>query len=122
MKRLILLAVVAVIASGCGPSKTAKLLDGAKEIKTFRKVDPPVSCIEIEAFSVVSGKGCGGLGRPGTYQDAYNKFRNQVILFGGNAGLIESDSPPHAAPGCYVNSYVINGIAYKCPEDVIYKK
>ena len=123
MMKLIIGVVVLVAVIGCVPRvETVNLVAGANKIKIFRKTDPPAACEEIRPFSVTSGSGCGALGSPGSYEAAYNLFRNSILESGGNAGLIESEIPPHAVPGCGVNAYVMNGVAYKCPETVLTNK
>ena len=120
MKKLIVMGLMLFVIVGCRPRvDTVNLVDGASKIKIFRKTDPPASCVEIRPFSAVSGSGCGMLGSPGSYEATYNTFRNTIVDMGGNAGLIENEVPSHPAPGCLVNAYVMNGVAYKCPEGVL---
>lgn len=115
--RSLILAATLIIMAGCARNAEIVKLDaGADKVKVFRKSDPPASCTEIRPFSATSGSGCGALGSPGNFEGAYNTFRNLVVQMGGNAGLIENEVAPHPAPGCYVNTYLINGVAYKCPD------
>ncbi len=121
MKTFLMILILAVLA-GCHDIETVDLTKGASKVKIFRKNDPPPSCEEIRPFSAVSGSGCGAFGDVGSYEATYNRFRNMVDEMGGNAGLIENEIPPHPAPGCYVNEYVMNGVAYKCPEEALTRK
>lgn len=115
-----LVVAILVGATGCvPPTATVYLMEGAGDVKVFRKTDPPAICREVGAFTAVTGHGCGLFGLPGNYTATYNQFRNQVVQLGGNAGLIEHEIPPHAEGNCGVNAYVMNGIAYNCPQSVI---
>lgn len=121
VKTFLMLLMLAVLV-GCHDIETVDLVKGANKVKVFRKTDPPAACEEIRPFSVSSGNGCGALGDPGSYEMAYNMFRNAIFEMGGNAGLIENEIPPHAEPGCYSNAYTMNGVAYKCPEEALTRK
>lgn len=119
MRGLVFIGMWLVVA-GCAPHlEVVQLNEGANMVKVFRKVDPPSSCSEIAPFTAVSGNGCGALGNPGNSTAAYATFKNMVVGMGGNAGLIVSEIPPVPVPGCWVNEYVINGVAYKCPDSVL---
>jgi len=127
MKKLIVAVVVAMLCVGCVPKvETVNLIEGADKVRVFRKSDPPASCVEIKPFSVVTGSGCGALGSIGGFEASYNLFRNNIVQMSGNAGLIQNEVPPHSQPygnpmggPCFVNAYLINGVAYKCPVSVL---
>lgn len=118
MKKFILIVVVVMLA-GCHAPMVSVIepVEGSSSVKIFRKTDPPASCEEIAPFSAVSGNGCGALGNPGSAVMAYIMFKNYIVGVGGNAGLITEEIAPKPVQGCWVNEYVINGVAYKCPKD-----
>lgn len=114
MKRAIAAATLIALA-GCAPRfQSVPLMTGAETVKVFRKTDPPKECQELQPFSVRTGEGCGAFGTLGSYDATYNSFRNRVFALGGNAALLESETPSHPAYGCYVNEWVMNGVAYRC--------
>ena len=113
--KVFIIIMLSIVTTGCvRHASTSSLEAGAEKIKVYRKSDPPSTCVEIRPFSATNGNGCGLLGSMGSFEGAYNTLRNTVIQMGGNAVLIENELPPHAAPGCYVNTYLINAVAYKC--------
>lgn len=111
-----------IVVCGCTHTQAVNRDNGADKVKIYRKAEPPENCIEIRAFTAESGKGCGAFGSRGTYEAAYNTFRNMVADMGGNVGLIQSEEPPHQAYGCFVNTYTMNGVAYTCPDNTIKNK
>jgi hypothetical protein len=123
-KTFFVCTTVLTICTGCGGYSPVpvNLSPDAAKVKVFRKTDPPVSCIEIKPFTATDGHGCGRMGTPGTYEGTYNTFRNMVVEMGGNAGLIMSEREPMSRPDCYENTYSMNGVAYKCPREVLDKK
>lgn len=113
-----LLAIIILI--NCASTTPPVILtQNAEFVKVFRMNDPPIACREIIPIEVYDGEGCGAFGAPGNYANAYNKFRNKVIEVGGNAAQVQSETPPHSEPNCYVNAYYMRGIVFKCPDSLI---
>jgi hypothetical protein len=119
MNKIILIPSLILLASCASTAPKITLLDDAKNIKIFRKVDPPISCNEITTIVVSHGNGCGAFGAVGNFDDVYKAFKNEVVNNKGNAALLQSETPPHSSPNCWVNEYVMRGIVYACPVEVI---
>lgn len=115
---IIYLVVYFSLASCAVTSPIVELSPGADKVKIFRKVDPPISCVEINTVEVFHGTGCGAMGSLGDFRNAYKLFKNEILNVGGNSALIQSETAPHYALDCYVNKYTIRGIAYDCPSKV----
>lgn len=70
---------VAFAFTGCGGvAARIDLVPGAAEVRTA-KSDPPPAFVEIGPIEAVHGSGCGGFGKLGTYEGAYNTLRNKAV-------------------------------------------
>jgi len=118
MKKYLPIAVLIVLSACAATAPKTVLLKGAENIKVFRNDDPPITCKELNTIVVSHGNNCGAFGAKGNFNDAYKLFKNEVVSNNGNAALLQSETPPHNAPNCYVNEYTIRGIVYSCPTDV----
>jgi len=78
-----------------------------------RKSDPPRGAQEIGPIEVTHGSGCGGFGEKGTYEGALALLRNRGARMGADYVQIMTMTQPHSEVGCFDNSFVIRGIAYK---------
>lgn len=100
--------------SGC--ASIAKKVDltpaGSKVI--ISQADPGPQFISIGAISVEHGHGCGGYGKIGTLEGAYNSMKNKAAEMGADYVQIIHSEPPHNAHiFCYDDRYQLDGMAYK---------
>ena len=111
-RKLLIIVVLAVVAvSGCA-RKPIRLSPGANVVKVA-KSDPTDNFTEVGPVSGFHGNGCGGFGRLGSYEGAVTDLKNKAHSMGADYVQIMTISEPHAAPGCFVNTYKISGTAYK---------
>lgn len=121
--------VVALILSiptltSCATAKISpkvELVEGASDVKIYRRDDPPSACKELDSIVAVDGTNSEMPCSIGTKKNAEAALRNEVVSIGGNALLLgESTPPPHIDPSgvCMIDSdlrYQIEGIAFYCP-------
>lgn len=110
-KLLVIIVIAAAMVSGCA-RQSIRLSPGANVVKVA-KSDPTDNYTEIGPVSGLHGNGCGGFGRMGSYEGAVTDLKNRAYSMGADYVQIMTISEPHAAPGCFVNTYKISGTAYK---------
>lgn len=80
---------------------------------TVGKGDPADNFTQIGPVTGLNGSGCGAFGRMGTYEGAVTNIRNKAAQMGADYVQIMVIKEPHQTYNCYVNTYQINGTAYK---------
>jgi hypothetical protein len=112
--RLLLISslVVGALTACGGVAARIDLVPGAADVRTG-KADPPERFIEIGPIEAVHGSGCGRFGKLGTYEGAYNMLRNKAAQIGATYVRIDTITEPHSEPGCYDDTFVIRGTAYR---------
>lgn len=111
MKKIAVLSLSALVATGCVPLGQVKLIPGAENVRITRTA-PPAGYHALGPVSGADGKGCGAEGYPGTHDRALGYLRNHAYTMGASYVQISKESKPHAVPGCYDNVYTISGTAY----------
>ena len=104
-------AFTSSLVIGCGAS-VPQATPGASAVTTGTD-DPAAGLVEIGPIEASHGSGCGAFGAGGSYEGAYRVLRNRAAEMGATYVKILSEEPPHAAGGCFVNAYVIRGLAYR---------
>jgi len=107
----ILVISLSALLFGCA-APVVKMSNGATAVKVA-KSDPPDNYSEIGPITAIDGKGCGGFGYRGTYDRAVIRLKNKTYEMGGDYVQVFSLTEPHFRPGCFDNSYKINGTAFK---------
>jgi hypothetical protein len=106
-------SLVAGTLTACGGTAARiDLVPRAADVRTG-KSDPPEGFVEIGPIEAVHGNGCGGFGKLGTYEDASNILRNKAVQMGATYVRINTITEPHSEPGCYEDTFVIRGTAYR---------
>ena len=77
------------------------------------KADPPPGYEEVGPVSVGHGEGCGSMGKAGSYEGAYALLRNEAGKRGAHYVRLDVAVPPHSEQGCVVNTYLMQGIAFR---------
>jgi hypothetical protein len=115
-RQLTLAATLLLALTGCASfAPPVSLSDAARKVVLFENAELPERCAELATIEVAHGTGCGSYGKEGNAEDALRLFKNRVAERGGNAGVVQTRIPPHAAPFCYVKEYKIRGYAFDCP-------
>lgn len=110
---LYLIGIAAFGLSGCHhATKPVQLRPGAEAVKVA-KSDPTDNFAEVGPVSGFSGRGCGGFGHMGSYEDAVTDLKNRANAMGADYVQIMTITEPHSEPNCYDNRYKISGTAYK---------
>ena len=120
MRQLTALIVIVMI-HGCAATAAppVTLASGADSLRIFQNDELPSECQEIATVEVTHGEGCGGNGKVGNRDGAFNSFRNEVVAKGGNAAVIQSEVPPHAMPFCYMQEFKMRGFGFTCPNQPV---
>ena len=106
------LAALVLLAAGCMAETPIPLTDAARKIRTGKN-DPDPTMEEVGPIEATSGHGCGGFGERGTYKAAMVKLKNKAARSGANYVQIFTMTEPHSGPGCFDNSFVIRGTAFR---------
>lgn len=104
------IAIVAI--AGCFTASVPPMSPKASTV-AIRKGDPPAGAIELGPIEAQNGGGCGGFGARGTFEGAMAELRNTAAARGADYVVLVSQTEPHAEPACYVDGFVLRGIAYR---------
>lgn len=107
---------VVFVAMGCGGRAAVPPLSAGAQEVVIRKVDPPVACEEVGPIQGIHGRGCGLYGKRGSYEGAYTALRNLAVQRRADYVRLDSESEPHLEGQCFVNRFVLRGVAFRCRE------
>lgn len=96
---------------GCA-SSSPTLLPGAADVLLLDD-EPGAGMESLGPIQATNGAGCGVFGQRGDALGAEFEIRNAAARVGADAVWIVRRVPPHTTPGCAVNEYTIEGIAYR---------
>jgi len=108
--------VGALMLGACGGTAAVPPLAAGAGDVVLRKAEPPGECKEVGPVSVQHGNGCGLYGKRGTYEGAYAALKNKAATMRADYVRMDALNEPHGLPNCYVNTYEISGVAFRCKE------
>jgi hypothetical protein len=115
-RQKLLLAVLAVLAtvSACSPSVKQPETPGAEAV-VLSAAAPPPGYVKVTALAIVSGKGCGVMGTPGSADEARALARNEATKLGASYVQITRVEKPPINHQCIEHEHKLKGIAYRRP-------
>jgi hypothetical protein len=107
-----LVCVVLVILAGCASKKPEPPAPGAETVRVSTS-HPGESFLELGPVNGVDGQGCGDTGKRGSRDGAVASLMKNAFAQGGTYVLVQTLHEPRQVGDCFVNTYRINGTAYR---------
>jgi hypothetical protein len=107
-----LVYMVLVILAGCAAKKPEPPALGAETVRVATG-HPGESFLELGPVSGVDGQGCGDSGRRGSREGAVASLMKNAFAQGGTYVQVLALYEPRQMGDCFVNTYRINGTAYR---------
>jgi hypothetical protein len=106
---------ISFVASGlsaCGGSVPPPQAPGAAQV-VLSPASPPAGYVQVRPLAVVSGKGCGVMGTPGSAQGAQELLRNEAAKLGASYVQVVSAEKPPINHQCQEHEHKLKGVAYR---------
>jgi hypothetical protein len=107
-----LVFVVLVIVAGCASRAPAPPAPGAETVRVATS-HPGESFLELGPVTGVDGQGCGDSGKRGNREGAVASLMKNAFAQGGTYVQVLALFEPRQMGECFVNTYRINGTAYR---------
>ena len=112
--RLLVAASSVMFVVGCVTADLPQPTTAGQAVTTG-KADPPFGTPQIGPIEGSNGSGCGAFGTVGTFEGAMIDLKNRAAAMGANYVQIFTFTEPHHGGGCYVDAFVIRGLAFRLP-------
>jgi hypothetical protein len=99
------------LLAGCAAAQVAPTPDASRV--TIGTSPPQGPYEQLGTITATHGGGCGLYGARGSLEGAYTILRNKAAQLGADYVQILRLSEPHVVPGCSVQAFVLDGLAYK---------
>lgn len=109
----LVLAVLTSLAA-CSHSVKPPEAPGAAAV-VLSSSPPPAGFVKVKALTVVSGKGCGVMGTPGSADEALVLARDAAAKHGASYVQITRVEKPPINHQCIEHEHKLSGIAYRRP-------
>jgi hypothetical protein len=107
-------ASLATLLAGCIEADLPQLTTAGQAVATG-KSDPAPGTRDLGPIEASNGSGCGAFGTKGTFEGAMIDLKNRAATLGANYVQIFTLTEPHHGGGCYVDAFVIRGLAFRVP-------
>jgi Short C-terminal domain len=104
--------VLVVILTGCAAKKPEPPAPGAETVRVSTG-HPGSSFLELGPVTGVDGRGCGDDGKRGSRDGAVASLMKNAFAMGGTHVQVLTLYEPRQMGDCFVNTYRINGTAYR---------